>query len=71
MFRWLRSIYIWVVVKMIRWGWYKYRRELGYPISLRRAMFSQPPRFGAFEEHEEGCPESDKRDYALIRKFGI
>ena len=64
-----RFIKILCMVQMIRWGWYKYRKELGYPISLRCAMFSQMPRFGVFEEHEAGCPESDKRDYALVRDY--
>ena len=62
-----RSIEIFFMVHMIRWGWYKYRKELGYPISLRRAMFSQMPRFGVFEEHEAGCPESDKECYNIVK----
>ena len=66
MFRWIKIL---GMVYAIRWGWYKYRKELGYPISLRRAMFSQMPRFGSFEEHEAGCPDSDKRDYVLVRKY--
>ena len=53
----------------IRWGWYKHRAELGYPITLRRALFSQFPRFGSFEEHEAGCPDWALRDYALVRKY--
>ena len=65
--RLLQLVYLHVAVLMIRYGWYKYRREKGYPITLRRAMFSQMPRFGAFEEHEAGCPESDKRDYDIVK----
>ena len=53
----------------IRWGWYLYRKELGYPISLRRAMFSQMPRFGSFYEGEVGCPDWATRDYVLVRKY--
>lgn len=54
---------------LIRWGWYQHRRYEGHPISLWRAMFSCTPRFGAYEEHEVGCPACNKRDYALIRKY--
>lgn len=57
------------VLFRIRIGWYKYRKELGYPITLRRALFSPMPRFGAFEECEVGCPSDCKRDYMLIRKY--
>jgi hypothetical protein len=63
----LQLVYLHVVVLVIRYGWYRYRKEKGYPITLRRAMFSQMPRFGAFEEHEAGCPEWDKRYYDAVK----
>lgn len=52
----------------IRIGWYFYRKELGYPITWRRALFGQYPRFGAFEENEPGCPAHALRDYAIVRQ---
>ena len=61
--------YCWYVGKLIRWGWYRLRKEEGHPISLWRAMFGMHPRFGAYEEDEEGCPDHCKRDYALLRKY--
>jgi hypothetical protein len=54
---------------LIRWGWYQHRKYEGHPISLRRAMFSCIPRFGAYEECEAGCTPEAKRDYALVRKY--
>ena len=65
--RLLQLVYLHVVVLGIRYQWYRYRQAKGYPITLRRAMFSQMPRFGAFEEHEAGCPEWDKRDYDAVK----
>jgi hypothetical protein len=53
-------------VLQIRIGWYRYRKSLGYPITWRRALFSDMPRFGSFEECEEGCPQWAKRDYTLV-----
>jgi hypothetical protein len=65
--RLLQLIYLHTIVLGIRYQWYKFRKAKGYPITLRRAMFSQMPRFGAFEEHEAGCPEWDKRDYDAVK----
>jgi len=53
-------------VLWIRYGWYKYRKSNGHPISLRRALFSPYPRFGSYEQHEVGCPEWALRDYKLV-----
>ena len=64
MLRWIKIL---TTVQMMRWGWYQHRKAAGYPISLRRAMFSQMPRFGAYEEHEAGCPESDKEYYNIVK----
>jgi len=50
----------------VRYGWYTYRKSEGHPITLRRAFFSQPPRFGSYEEHEVGCPDWALRDYKLV-----
>jgi hypothetical protein len=67
MFRWIGRIYVWCIVQMMRYGWYKQRKADGHPITLRRAFFSQYPRFGAYEEHEAGCPESDKAYYNIVK----
>jgi len=63
---WVWIIQVRAMVIQMRWGWYKYRKTEGHPISLRRAFFSQPPRFGAYEAHEEGCPDWALRDYKIV-----
>jgi hypothetical protein len=67
MFRWIGYIWVWFIAQIIRAGWYQQRKAEGYPITLRRAFFSQYPRFGAYEEHEAGCPESDKEYYNIVK----
>jgi hypothetical protein len=67
MFQIVRKIDVWFTVTAIRVGWYKYRRELGYPITLQRALFSPMPRFGSFNEGEDGCPAYDRINYAMAR----
>lgn len=37
---------------MLRWGWYKYRKQKGHPISIWRAFFGTHPRFGSYDEGE-------------------
>jgi hypothetical protein len=58
---------LWLVFA-IRWGWYTYRRELGYPISLWRAFTSSMPRFGSFEEYEAGCPKWNREEYNSVKE---
>jgi hypothetical protein len=57
-----------VIVMMWRYGWWKLRRQQKHPITLRRAFFGKFPRFGCYEEDEEGCPEYAKRDYDLVKE---
>jgi hypothetical protein len=57
-----------MIALQIRWGWYQSRKADGYPISIWRAMFSQFPRFGSYDEHEAGCPDWAKRDYKIVKK---
>ena len=56
MFRWIGHIQVWIIVQMIRYGWYQQRKAEGHPITLWRAFFSEYPRFGIYNEGEEGCP---------------
>ena len=42
---------------LIRCGWYKHRKNNGHPITMWRALFSDMPRFSAYEQHEAGCPD--------------
>ena len=51
---------------MIRIGWYRNRRKTGHPITLRRALFSDMPRFGSYEEYEVGCPHWALRAYEVF-----
>jgi hypothetical protein len=58
----------WLLGLMFRFGWWKYRKEQGHPISPLRAFFGKTPRFSSYEEHEEGCPDWAKRDYNTVKK---
>jgi len=51
----------------IRVGWYHYRKEQGHPITLRRALFSNMPRFSSYEQHEVGCPAWALLDYETVK----
>ena len=68
-FFWLLTpIYLNIRIFQMRLGWWAYRRKEGYPISLFRAFLKPHPRFSAYEENEEGCPEWAKRDYELVKE---
>jgi hypothetical protein len=47
----------------VRIGWYNYRKEDGFPITWRRALFSDLPRFGSYERNEPGCPVRTANEY--------
>jgi len=43
-----------ISILRVRIGWFTYRKANGHPITLWRALFSDIPRLGPYEESEAG-----------------
>jgi hypothetical protein len=59
---------VWMITPMLRYGWWKLRREQGHAITFYRAFFGKFPRFGSYEADEVGCPAYTKADYEIVSK---